>query len=278
MNISELWQDFSGAAPFLRNALWVSLLASIALGIGGTFVVINRISYLAGAIAHCALGGIGFALYAQNAWGWQWFAPWCGALLAAVLSALLLSWIVRNARERADTAISALWCFGMAVGLIFIAITPGYHDPMSYLFGNILMITSTHLWLTGMLSGILLLLLWIFHRPLYALSLDNEFAGLRGIPTPLYHSLLLTIIAVTVVLLVQTVGIILVIALITLPAALAGRFTHRLLPMIALAAAFSASLQSVGLLFSYALDMPSGATIVLLTSMVYVTVATLKKQ
>jgi len=267
--MSEFWADLTGGLPFLRNALFIALLSSIALGTAGTFVVINRITYLAGALSHCVLGGIGFAYYAQGVWGWAWMEPWLGALGSACLAAVLLSWIVRRGGDRADTAISALWCAGMASGLLFIAATPGYIDPMGYLFGNILLVSHTHLWIALVLDVVLVGALVLFWRPLYALSLDETFARLRGVPTGLYHCLLLIMIALTIVMLVQIVGIVLVIAMLSLPAALAGRFTRRLFPMMSLTVLLCALMQTVGLSVSYALDMPSGACIVLVTSLAY---------
>ena len=133
--------------PFLRNALIAGLLASIAFGMVGTYVVTRRITYIAGAIAHCILGGIGIALYIKYKVGLEWVNPMGGALCAAIFAALLLGLVSQYAHEREDTLIGALWTVGMAVGLLFIAQTPGYVDPMSYIFGNILLIGTQDLWL-----------------------------------------------------------------------------------------------------------------------------------
>lgn len=265
----DIWNDLFGAAPFLRYAFVVTLLSSVALGATGTFVVINRVTYLAGAIAHVALGGIGFALYAQRVLGWMWLTPWLGALGVSVMAAILLSWIVRRAEERADTAISALWCAGMGAGLLFLAVTPGYHDPMSYLFGNILFVGETQLILSTVLAACLCLLFTVFGRVLYAVSMDEEFARMRGIKTPLYHALLLVLIALTIVMMIQVIGVILVIALLSLPAAMAGGFTRRLLPMMVAAVLMCLLIQWIGLLVSYQTDLPAGACMAVLASAGY---------
>ena len=134
--------------PFLRYALIAGVLSSFALGMAGTYVVTRRISYIAGAIAHSVLGGIGAALFLQHKAGWAWFDPIIGALIAAVFSAVVIGLVSMYARQREDTVIGSIWAVGMAMGVLFIARTPGYIDPMSYLFGNILLISSTDLWLS----------------------------------------------------------------------------------------------------------------------------------
>lgn len=267
--MTDFVQTLLGEGAFLRHALWIALLSSVALGAVGTFVVIKRISYLAGAIAHCALGGIGFALYAKGVWGWGWMEPWIGALLAGVFSGVGLSVLTRRARERPDSVIGAFWCLGMAVGIIFIAATPGYLDPMQYLFGNVLMVSAEHLKVALVLTVVLLALLVFFWRPLYALCLDEEFARLRGVPTGWFHMLLMVMVALSVVMLVQVVGIVLVIAVLTLPAAMAGQVRCRLFPMMGMAMGLGALLQGVGLIVSYYADMPSGACMVLFCSLAY---------
>jgi len=127
--------------PFLRYALLTGIFASIPFGIIGSFVVVRKISYIAGAIAHCVLGGIGFGLYMEKAVGVTWFGPMQGAVVVALLAAVILAMVSRHARQREDSVIGALWAVGMATGLLFIARTPGYVDPMSYLFGNILLVS-----------------------------------------------------------------------------------------------------------------------------------------
>ena len=254
---------------FLRYALTAGMLAGIAFGIIGSYVVVKRISYLAGAIAHCVLGGIGASIYLQQVHGMAWADPMLGALLAALAAALIIGLVSIYAHEREDTVISALWVLGMAAGILLIAKTPGYTDPMSYLFGNILMITSADVWVVLMLDGVIVTLSILFYNRLQALCFDEEFARLRGINTRLLYLLLLSLTALTIVLLVRIVGIIMVVALLSLPAAIAGKFCDRLWQMMLVATALSMGCIASGLWISYSFDLPSGATIVLLTGSLY---------
>jgi len=254
---------------FLRYALSAGLLAGIAFGIIGSYVVVKRISYLAGAIAHCVLGGIGAALYLQQVHGLAWADPMLGALFAALSAALIIGLVSIYAREREDTVISALWVLGMAVGILLIAKTPGYTDPMSYLFGNILMISSADVWIILALDFIIVTISILFYNRLQAVCFDEEFARLRGLNSRLLYLLLLSLTALTIVLLVRIVGIIMVVALLSLPAAIAGQFCGRLWQMMLVAAVLSMGCIAAGLCLSYSFDLPSGATIVLLAGSVY---------
>jgi zinc transport system permease protein len=144
--------------PFLRNAFLVGLLASVAFGVVGTYVVVRRISYLAGAIAHSVLGGIGAAIYAQRVLGWEWMHPMLGATVAALASAGLVAWATLWAREREDAVISAIWALGMGTGLLFLSATPGYVDPMAYLFGDVLLVGGWQVWVVAGLDAVVLAL------------------------------------------------------------------------------------------------------------------------
>jgi zinc transport system permease protein len=258
--------------PFLRYALFTGLAASIAFGVIGSFVVVRRISYIAGAISHCVLGGIGAGLYLQNVGGISWFTPVTGALVAALLAAVLLTVISLRSREREDSVISAVWAGGMAVGLLFIARTPGYFDPMSYLFGNILLITRNDLYLVLGLDAVILLIVGLLYNKFLALCFDEEFARLRGLHTHWLYLLLLCLIAVTVVLLVRVVGIIMVIALLTLPAAVAGSFARSIISMMVFATLICALCVCAGLAISYQFDLPTGSTIILFVAGLYICV------
>ncbi|MDT8272402.1 MAG: metal ABC transporter permease, partial [Desulfomonilia bacterium] len=211
---------------FLQYALVTGVLASIACGIIGSYVVTRRITYMAGAIAHSVLGGMGAARYLQVVHGWTWATPITGAVIAALISALIIGVVSLKARQREDTAIGAVWAVGMAIGIMFIFRTPGYNeDLMSYLFGNILMVTPGDLWMIAALDVLVIGVSLVFYNQLLAVCFDDEFARLRGIRVDFFHLLLLCLTALTVVLLVTVVGIVLVIALLTLPAAAAGHFT-----------------------------------------------------
>jgi zinc transport system permease protein len=267
-------QDFIqalGQHAFLQTALLAGLLASLGCGVIGTFVVVKRIAFMAGGIAHSVLGGMGAALYFG-------FDPLLGALAAAVLSALLIG-LVRlawNAQE--DTLIGALWAIGMAIGILFIAKTPGYTtDLMSFLFGNILLVPRRELWFMAGLDLVLLVTVMLFYRQLLAVTFDEEFARLRGVPVAFFYLLLLCLVAVTVVLLIQVVGLILVIALLTLPAAIAGHYVHSLGGMMLIATLLGGVFTSAGLALSYGPDLPAGPTMILLAGSVYVVSAVLSR-
>jgi zinc transport system permease protein len=238
---------------FLQAAVVAALLASVGCGVMGTYVVVKRIAFIAGGIAHSVLGGMGAAVYFG-------FDPLLGALIAAIFAALLIGWIRLHWRVQEDTLIGAIWATGMAAGLLFIAKTPGYQaDLMSFLFGNILLVPRESLWF-----------MVAYHRQFLAVVFDEEFARLRGIPVDFFYLLLLVLVAVTVVLLIQVVGLILVLALLTLPAAVAGHYVHSLTRMMVIATLLGMALSVAGLAVSYGPDLPAGPTIVLLAGAVYV--------
>ena len=249
---------------FLQSAVVAGLLASIGCGVMGTYVVVKRIAFLAGGIAHSVLGGMGAAVY-------YGFDPLAGALIAAIISALLIGSVRRQWQAQEDTMIGALWAIGMAVGILFIAKTPGYQtDLMSYLFGNILLVPEKSLWFMAALDALLLIIVGTYHRQFLAVVFDEEFARLRGIPVTFFYLLLLVMVAITVVLLIQVVGLILVLALLTLPAAVAGHYVHSLGRMMLLATLLGSTVSLSGLALSYGPDLPAGPTIILLAGAVYV--------
>jgi zinc transport system permease protein len=222
---------------------------------------------------------MGFARYMQVVHGWSFFEPLLGAVLAALAAAFVIGWININAKERIDTVISAFWGMGMATGILFISKTPGYgEDMMSYLFGNILLVTQRDLFIIGGLDLLIVAISLLFHKQLVAVCYDEEFARLRGINTQLFYFLLLALTALTVVLMVSIVGIVMVIVLLTLPAALAGRFCQRMGSMMTLAAVICAALTTTGLALSYKPDLPAGAAIIILTGIIYLITVTLKRQ
>ena len=210
-------------------ALLASLLASIASGTIGSFVVIKRIAFIAGAISHSILGGMGLCLWLQRSYGIQWLDPLFGAFAGSIGSAMLLGWIHLNYRQREDAVIAAIWSTGMAIGVIFISLTPGTNvELMNFLFGNILWINTRDLIFLGILDIFILGFIFFYYRRFLAICFDEEQALLRGIPVRRLYMLLLSLVAVTVVLLIQVIGTVLVIALLTIPATLAGLFTNRL--------------------------------------------------
>jgi len=254
---------------FLRNALLAGVLAGVACGVVGSYVVVRRITYIAGAIAHCVLGGLGVARYLQIVYGWP-VQPMLGAVVAAVAAAVTIGLVTLHVREREDTIIGAVWAIGMAIGILFIALTPGYHeDLMSYLFGNILLVGRGDLWTMAALDAVVVILGLGLYPQLEAVCFDEEFARIRGLKVELYVLLLMILTALTVVLLVSVVGIVLVIALLTLPAAIAGQFTTTLRAMMGLAAILAITFTTAGLAISYVPDLPAGATTIVIAGTAY---------
>lgn len=255
---------------FLQYALLTGILASISCGVIGSFVVVRRITYLAGGIAHSVLGGLGAALYFQKTHNWPALNPLYGAIAGALIAAVIIGTVTLRAREREDTVIGALWAVGMAVGVLFISQTPGYNtDLMSYLFGSILMVSPQELWLLAALDVLVLLTAIVFYNQFLAVSFDNEFALLRGLRVEAYYLLLLCLTALTVVVLVTVVGIVMVIALLTLPAATAGFFSRSLRHMMALASLLCVLFTTSGLILSYGPNYPAGATTIIVAGAVY---------
>lgn len=263
--------------PFIRYALITGILASIPFGIIGTYVVVRRISYIAGAISHCILGGIGAGLYLQKEMGISWFGPLHGAIVVALLAAVILALVSFFARQREDSVIGALWAAGMAIGLLFLARTSGYNDPMSYLFGNILLLSDADMWLVVALDIVVISLVMVFYNYFLAICFDEEFASLRGLQTHLLYLFLLCLTALTIVLLVRVVGIVMVIALLTLPAAIAGNFVSGIKQMMITSTLLCSLFITSGLAASYTLDLPSGPVIILCAASVYLVVVLLRK-
>lgn len=251
---------------FLRSALLLGVIGSVPLGAVGTFVVARRISYLAAAIAHSVLGGIGVALYLRQAAGWHWLSPMAGALAAALLAAAVVGWIALRARQREDAAIGAVWVLGMAVGLLCLSRTPGYVDPMAYLFGDILLVTGADLWAAGGIAALVAAVFLVWHRQIVAVCFDAEFAATRGIPADRMYFLLLGLAALTVVLMVSLVGVVLVVALLTLPPAIAALRARSLGGMLVAAVGLNLLFVVVGLGASYSLDWPAGPTVILVAA------------
>ncbi len=258
---------------FMRYALLTGLLASVACGVVGTYVMVRRISYIAGGIAHCVLGGMGAALYLQRMHGWEKLHPLYGAVVAALGAAFVIGFVSLRAKEREDTVIGALWAIGMAAGVLFLWKTDGYvEDLTSYLFGNILMVSPGDLWLIVALDVVVLGVAILFYNQLLGVCFDEEFTRIRGVRVEFYYLLLLCITALTVVLLVTVVGIVMVIALLTLPIAVAGHFSKTLWQMMAISTVLSAVFTTAGLAVSYGPDLPAGPTIVAIAGAVYVAV------
>ena len=263
---------------FMKYALIAGLLCSISCGIIGSYIVVRRITYIAGGIAHSTLGGMGAARFLQVNYNIDWCTPTLGAVIAALIAALIIGMVSLRAKQREETVISAIWAIGMAAGILFISQTPGYsEDLMNYLFGNILMVTQTDIYIIAILDALIIVLCFITYKPLLAICFDEEFARVKNINVELYQLLLLLLTALTVVLLTIVVGIVMVIALLAIPAAIAGRLTQSLLGMMAWAIILSGFFTSLGLKISFDMNMPTGSIIIMVAGITYLISILIKK-
>jgi zinc transport system permease protein len=248
---------------FMRHALLAGLLASVLCGIMGTLVVVNRIVFLSGGIAHAAYGGIGLAFF----FGWPVLAGTLGFSLAA---ALVMAAVSLKVRHRADTIIGVVWAVGMAFGIILVDLTPGYNvDLMSYLFGSILAVPSSELWIMLSMGALIPLLVAFYYNDLLALSYDEEFARIRGVPVTRLYLTLIAMLAVTIVMVIQVVGLILVIALLTIPPFIVEKYARSMLQMMMAASLLGAVFTICGLWLSYRFDLTSGASIIMVAGMTF---------
>jgi zinc transport system permease protein len=243
----------------MRHALLAGLLAAVACGIIGVYVVVNKMVFISGGVSHSSFGGIGLGYYLG-------INPVLGALFFAVAAALGMGVMTRRTKLPEDTAIGVLWVMGMAVGIILVGLTPGYPpDLFSYLFGNILLVPTFDLFMMLILDIVIISVVFLLYKEFLTLSFDEEFGTVAGIPTEPLYLILLCLIALTVVVLIRVVGIILIIALLTIPAAMARQFTHSLKKMMMASVLLGAVFAISGLWLSYVFDWASGATIVLVS-------------
>lgn len=263
--------------PFFQRALIAGLLAALACGIVGSFVVVRGMASLSGGLAHAAFGGVGLGYLVG-------FDPILGALAFGLASALGVGVAERRLGQGIDTLVAMVWAIGMAVGIILISLAPGpAPDLRGYLFGNILFVPADFLWFIAGLDLVIAVAVVTLFRRLEAVAFDEEFAWVIGMPVALLSLLLLSLVALTVVILIRVVGVILVIALLTMPAATARHWTDSLAPMIGLATLMGAAAIVAGLFLTWALavrigiDVPTGPAIILLAALAYGVSAGLRK-
>lgn len=248
---------------FMQNALMAAFLVSIACGVIGSLVVVNRMGFIAGGIAHGAYGGVGIAFFAG-------ISPLLGASLFSTLLALIIAYITLKNRANSDAVIGAIWAFGMAIGIVFIDLSTGYNaDLMSFLFGSIIAVSGSDIVFMSVLDLFFIVLVVLFYRQFVAISFDIEFARLRGINTTLFYYVLIILMALCVVATIRVVGLILIIALLNLPPMIASRFTRSLGAMMLVASLLSMLFCIAGLALSFWLDLTSGASIILVASICY---------
>jgi len=249
---------------FTVNALIASLLMSVAAGMVGAYIVARRLVFLSGGITHASFGGVGIAFYLG-------VNPILGAAIFAVLSAFGVELLTSRLRVREDSSIGILWSIGMAIGIFFVFLTPGYApNLMSFMFGSILTISKTDIWMLFTLTVLMAIFFIIFFRAILYLSFDASFARTQGVPVELFSYILMGFMALTIVLSIRLVGIILLLSLLTLPPSVVNTFTKRFSIIIlwSMIVAFIGCLG--GLVISYTLNVPSGATIILLLMVMFV--------
>jgi len=248
---------------FLKNAIVATVLVNIVCGIVGTYVVIKKIVFISGGISHAAFGGIGLGYFLG-------VNPIITAVPFSLLSALAVGLISKRSKLSEDAAIGIIWAVGMALGIIFINLTPGYApDLFSYLFGNILTIPVSDLYIMLVMNVIIILVVALFFKEFNAISFDEEFSTVVGIPNRILYLVLLCMVALSVVILIRIVGIILVIALLTIPSSICRQFTYNIKKLIISSIVVGIILTLTGLWISYLLDLASGATIIIILAVVF---------
>ena len=248
---------------FFQHALLGSLFASIACGIIGTYIVTRRLVFISGGITHASFGGIGLGVYLG-------ISPILSAAVFSVLSAFGVEWLSKRRDMREDSAIAVFWTFGMAIGIIFSFLAPGFApDLSSYLFGNILTITRSDIWVLAVLSALLGLLFTLFLRPIVYTAFDREFARSQGLPVTVIEYGLMMFIALTIVACLRMVGIVLAISLLTIPQMTANLFTNSFRRIIGLSILIACLSCLGGLLLSYRYNVPSGASIIFFSILIY---------
>lgn len=265
---------------FFQHSLLGSLLASIACGLVGTYIVTRRLVFISGGLTHASFGGIGLGLYTG-------ISPILSAALFAVLSAFGVEWLSKRKDMREDSAIAVFWTLGMALGIMFTFLSPGFAPDLSaYLFGNILTITASDIALLGVLSVVLAVFFGLYLRPIVSIAFDREFARSQGLPVEFFEYALMLFIALTIVACLRMVGIVLVISLLTIPQMTANLFSHRFHRIIWLSIGIGYLSCLGGLLLSFYLNVPSGASIIFFSILIYAAcktgkslyIANLKKQ
>ena len=242
---------------FMQRALIAAVLVSISCGVVGSYVVIKKIVSLSGAISHAAFGGVGLGYFLG-------VNPVLAAIPFSIISAISIGGVKQITNISEDTAIGILWSVGMAIGVIFINLTPGYApDLFSYLFGSILTVSNTDLYIMFVLDLVIIAIVFLFRREFLAVSFDEEFSNVVGLHALLVYMLLLSLVALSVVVLIKVVGVILLIALFTIPAAISKQYTYNLRNLMIIATILAIILTSLGLILSFIFNLASGATIVM---------------
>ncbi len=249
--------------PFFVNAILVGLLVSISFGIMGSLVVANKLTFMAGGISHSAYAGIGLAFFIN-------INPTIGAMIAGVAFALLIGIISNNNRNRSDAIIGVIWAVGMSIGIILLDLTPGYKaDLMSWLFGSIISVSEIDLISALVLDIVIVLSIILFYKEIHAISYDEEYTKITGVPVKLIYYYMLILTSLTVVILIRVIGLIMVIALLTIPALISEKFSHSLYRMMIGACVLGMLFVVGGFILAYFLNITSSAVIILLSAIAY---------
>ncbi|MCL2862976.1 MAG: metal ABC transporter permease [Methanimicrococcus sp.] len=248
---------------FIQRAILATILTSVACGVIGVYVVTKRIVFIAGGISHACFGGIGLSFFLG-------LNPLVGLLPFSIFSAAALGFLSRKTKVSEDSAIGILWSLGVAVGVILIYLTPGYApDLMTYLFGNILTVPASDIWLMIAIDIIILIVVVLFYKEFLSMCFDEEYTRVVGVSSDKIYLLLLCLLALATVAMIKVVGIILIIAMLSIPASISRKFSHNMRTMMVYSSIIGAVLSLAGLALSYRFDLPSGATIILVMSVVY---------
>lgn len=256
---------------FFQNAFISTFLIGISCGLVGTYIIAKRMVFISGGITHASFGGLGFAYFLG-------VSPLLGATAFSIASALSILFLAENKKLREDSLIGIFWSAGMAIGILFIYLTPGYApNLMSYLFGNILTVTREQIYLSGLLCLAILVFFTLFYRPLFYIAFDKEYSRTHHIPVNRIDVGMTLIIALCVVLCMKLAGIILVISYLTIPQAIAGLFYKNFTQLLILSTVISSTGSLLGLFASAAFGLPSGATIVLCFLLLFLVAWSAKK-
>lgn len=256
--------------PFLKNAIYACILVSWSCALTGSFITSRRDSYTAGGISHALLGGIGLAKYMTVSYGIKWLSPITGACIAGLFSSIILAWSSMTKSSRRDTVISALWSTGMAIGILFMTITPGYNeDLMTYLVGNILMVSDDIIFKYFIYNIVITIITIFMYRYFIMISFDKEYAETRRVSVFWIELIYYTITSLTIIMMVNVIGVILSIALITIPVASITPFTSKMKKLMLFSGVLCLLESLTGLIVSFKFDLPAGATVIMITGLIF---------
>lgn len=256
--------------PILLTSLVAALCASVSSGMIGAYIVVKRMVSIAGSIAHAILGGIGISLWVEYYYKIPQVSSIYGALLSAIVIALIIGWVHLRFKEREDALIAVIWSVGMSLGIIMISYIPSFNSELlNFLLGNILWIQTNDLKLLVSLDVVILCLTFIFHSRFLALCFDEQQLSLQGYNKTRYYFLLLVLIAISIVILTYIIGIILVLSMLTIPCCIVGRFSHNLIQIMIGSILLNMCLSCLGIFIAYFADLPIGPTIALISGLIY---------